>query len=132
MKIAVRYQSKSGNTAKVAQAIAKELGVEASGVDVPLAEDVDLLFVGGAIYAGNLSRHLKKFLKDLRPGQAKNIALFSTAASESHISGKAAKFLKDNDATVYGEEFHAQPNGLDAALPDAAAFAKKAVGELAG
>ncbi len=129
MKTAVRYQSKSGNTEKVARVIAKELGVEASNVGVPLPESVDVLFLGGAIYAGSINKDLKKFLKEFRPGQAKTIALFSTAMGEKHIGGKVSKLLKGKEVALYGEEFHAQAKDLDASLEGAAAFAKKAAAE---
>ena len=39
MKIAVRYYSRGGNTKKLADAIAKAVGVEALTADTPLKED---------------------------------------------------------------------------------------------
>lgn len=131
MKIEVRYQSRSGNTEKVAQAIAKKLGLEAKSVQAPLDGDVDLLFLGGAIYAGGINRELKKFLKALGPGQTKNIVLFSTAMGTKNIGAKVEKLLGGKGAALYGEEFHAQAAELDAALPKAEAFAEAVVGKLA-
>ena len=125
MNIEVRYQSKSGNTARVAQAIAKELGVEAKEVKVPPGENVDLLFVGGAVYAGGISRDLKKFLKELKQGQAKRIAVFSTAMSPKNISPKVAKLIQDKGIVLIGEEYHARAAELESALPGAADFAKR-------
>ena len=46
MKIAVRYFSRGGNTKKLADAIAKAVGVDAETTSVPLTEDVDILFLG--------------------------------------------------------------------------------------
>ena len=51
MKIAVRYYTRSGNTKKLAEAIAKAVGAEAKTVDEPLWEDVDILFLGSSVYA---------------------------------------------------------------------------------
>ena len=46
MKAAIRYYSKGGNTEKVALAISKATGLPAETIDVPLLEDVDILFLG--------------------------------------------------------------------------------------
>ena len=50
MKAAVRYYTKSGNTKKLADAIAKAVGVEADTVDHQLEEDIDILFLGSSVY----------------------------------------------------------------------------------
>ena len=46
MKIAVRYYTQTGNTKKLADAIAQALGVEAESVAQPLEEETELLFWG--------------------------------------------------------------------------------------
>ena len=43
MKIAIRYYTRSGNTKKLAEAIAEAASVEAKDVSVPLEEEVDVL-----------------------------------------------------------------------------------------
>ena len=53
-----------------AEAIARGAGVEAVSVDSPAApikEHVDVLFIGGALYAYGLDKHLKEYLKNLDP-----------------------------------------------------------------
>ena len=50
MKIAVRYYTKTGNTKRLAEAIAKEVGVEALPISTPIAEPVDILFLGNSYY----------------------------------------------------------------------------------
>ena len=44
MSFAVRYYTKTGNTKRLADAIAKELGVEALPISEPVTEKVDILF----------------------------------------------------------------------------------------
>ena len=51
MKIAVRYYTRSGNTQKLAEAVAAAVGVEALPVSEPLTEPVDVLFLGCSYYA---------------------------------------------------------------------------------
>ena len=61
MKVEVRYYSRSGNTKVLAEAIAKEAGVKAISVDSKEAEinnKVDVLFIGGALYAYGLDNNL--------------------------------------------------------------------------
>ena len=83
MKIAVRYQSRGGNTKAIAETIAKAAGVKAEAIDTPLAESVDILFVGGAIYAFGMDESLKKYLQDLDTQGVKSVAAFSTGGMMS-------------------------------------------------
>ena len=46
MKYAVRLYTRSGNTKKLADAVAKIVSVEAKDVTVPLDEKTDILFLG--------------------------------------------------------------------------------------
>ncbi len=53
MTYAVRYYTKTGNTKRLAEAMAKELGVEALPISEPVNERVDYLFLGNSYYAFN-------------------------------------------------------------------------------
>ena len=44
MKIAVRYYTKTGNTKRLAAAIAEAVGAEALPISAPINEPVDILF----------------------------------------------------------------------------------------
>ena len=79
MKVEIRYYTRSGNTKKLAEAIAKAVGVKARTVDEPLKEDVDILFLGSSVYAYGVDDSVKKFISniDVRIGKVVN---FSTAA----------------------------------------------------
>lgn len=78
MKIAVRYQSRGGNTRSMAEIIAKRAGVNAEPVSVPLTEKVDLLFLGGAVYMWKIDPQLRSFLEKLDKQKIRQIAAFST------------------------------------------------------
>ena len=54
MNIAVRYYTKTGNTKRLAEAVAKAVGTEAQPVSVPVTESVDILFLGNSYYASAL------------------------------------------------------------------------------
>ena len=51
MKIAVRYYTKTGNTKRLAEAIAEAVGAKALPISTPIAEPVDILFLGNSYYA---------------------------------------------------------------------------------
>jgi len=78
MKIAVRYQSRNGNTKSVAEIIAQTVGVDAKRVAAPLDEATDLLFVGGAVYMWDIDKTLKEFLQTLDSKKIGCLAAFST------------------------------------------------------
>ena len=61
MKTAVRYYTQTGNTKKLADAIAAELGVEAKSIDTPLEEDVDVLFLCNSVYWAGVDGKVKQF-----------------------------------------------------------------------
>jgi flavodoxin len=81
VKIAVRYQSRGGNTKAVAEIIAKGAGVTAESIEKPIDEPIDILFVGGGVYYGDIDLPLKTFLENLNPELVKSIAAFTTATA---------------------------------------------------
>lgn len=88
MKIAVRFYSRSGNTQKVAEAIAKAVGTEAKKTDVSVNEPVDLLFLGGSVYWGGIDKNLRAFIESLDPAKVKCVATFGTSALKKSRTAK--------------------------------------------
>ncbi len=99
MKIAIRYQSRGGNTKAVAEVIANITGVKAESIEVPLNEPVDLLFIGGGVYAWYIDRVLKDYLETLEPSIVKSIAAFSTGGAMS-ATRKIAEIAQTKNITV--------------------------------
>ncbi len=81
MKIAVRYQSRGGNTKAVAEVIANSLGVKAEPVSSVIADWVDVLFIGGGVYMGKMDESLYNFLAELNSDNVGQIVCFSTTGS---------------------------------------------------
>ncbi|MBP5605064.1 MAG: flavodoxin, partial [Ruminiclostridium sp.] len=79
MKIEIRYYTKSGNTKKLADAIAEVTGSAAKDISVPLAGKTDLLFLCNSVYWAGADAKVKQFIKDYadRIGTLMNV---STAA----------------------------------------------------
>ena len=128
MNIAVRYYSRSGNTKAVAEAMAKAAGVSAVSVDLAeakIAEPVDVLFIGGALYAYGIDSHLKEYLKTLRAGDAKKAVVFSTSWVSKHAIDLVKKGLLEAGIPVEEEFFYVKGKPSEAELKDAAEFARK-------
>jgi len=95
MNIAVTYYSRTGNTKKVAEAIAETAGCTAQDIAAFDAQDtVVLLFIGGAIYGGAIDPSLTEFISRLDPAKIKRAVVFSTSVSEKGF-GKANGQIKD-------------------------------------
>ncbi|MDE7254514.1 MAG: flavodoxin [Acetatifactor sp.] len=105
MKIEVRYYTRSGNTRKLAEAIAKAVGVEAKTVEEPLREDVDILFLGSSVYAYGVDDNIKKFISniDVKVGKVVN---FSTAALVKSTYRQVGKLLAEKGIVQAEEEFY--------------------------
>ena len=80
MKYAVRYYTKTGNTKKLADAMAEELSVESLPISEPVDEQVDLLFLGNSYYAFNIDPEVKAFVLALDKDKVGKIVNFGTAA----------------------------------------------------
>lgn len=128
MSAAVRYYSRSGNTKAVAEAIAKAAGVPAVSVDTPeakITEPVDVLFIGGALYAYGLDKNLKDYLKTLKKEDAKKAVVFSTSWVSKHSLDLIRKGLTQAGIPVEAETFYVRSKPSADQLAQAEEFAGK-------
>ena len=105
MKIAIRYYTKTGNTKKMAEALSETVGVEALTVNNPLTEDVDILFLGSAVYAAGVDAKVKEFIENIDVNVGK-IVNFSSAALIESTYQQVKKIAENNNLTMAEEEFH--------------------------
>ncbi len=80
MTFAVRYYTKTGNTKRLAEAIAQELGVEALPISEAVTEPVDVLFLGNSYYAFNIDPEVRDFVLSLDKEKVGKIVNFGSAA----------------------------------------------------
>ena len=80
MKVAVRYFSRSGNTKKLADAVAAAVLVAAKPVDCDLEEPVDVLLLGTSLYAGTYDVSVAAFI-DRNADKIGSIVNFGSSAS---------------------------------------------------
>lgn len=136
MKTAIRYYSKSGNTKKLAEAIASVAGAEALDVSKPLTEDVDILFLCNSVYWAGVDGNVKAFLK--KPGaHIGRLVNVSTAALIESTYGQMKKLAAEAGIPLSEQEFHCRGSFqvLHRGKPDAEdlrrvkAFARSVIGE---
>ena len=102
MKVAVVYYSKSGNTKKVAEAMANELGTGAESIkDEPELEGVDLLFVGSGCYNKKLTGNMVEFLENLKG--IKRAAVFGTYLGQTSAIESMKGILEKKGIKVIDE-----------------------------
>ena len=130
MTAAVRYYSRSGNTKKIAEALAAGAGVQAVSVDAPgaaLSEKVDVLFIGGALYAYGLDAHLKEYLPTIPADKVGKAVVFSTSAITKHSLKLIRKALEQKGIKVETETFYCKGKEVDSRIAEAKSFAQKYV-----
>lgn len=80
MNIAIRYFSKFGHSAQMAEAVGQVAGVKAESVATPINEPVDTLYLGAGIMLGKISREMVDFIKTLKPELVKRVVCFGSSA----------------------------------------------------
>lgn len=107
MNIQVRYLSKTGNTEKIANAIAEELNVGARNILNEIPADTDILFLGCAIYGFGIDEQIREFTKSIK-GRVKKVAVFSTTALVKSAYPELKRCLDAENIPLFEEEFHAR------------------------
>ena len=136
MKTAVRYYTKTGNTKRLAEAVAQAIGVEALPLDAPIQEPVDVLFLGNSYYAFTIDPEVRAFIQKLDKEKVGKIVNFGSAAMLNSTYKKVKAEASKVGIPVDEREFHCKgefkgvhkgkPNDED--LKAVAAFAKSIVG----
>ncbi len=137
MNIAVRYYTKTGNTKRLAEAVADAVGAKALPISTPVSEAVDILFLGNSYYAFSIDPEVRDFIRSLDKDKVGRIVNFGSAAM-LNSTWKKVKAEADKAGIAMDErEFHCKgefkgihkgrPNDKD--LAAAADFARSIAGE---
>ena len=106
MTFAVRYYTKTGNTKRLAEAMAKELGVEALPISEPVTEPVDALFLGNSYYAFTIDPEVKAFVSSLDKSKVGKIVNFGSAAMLNSTYKKVKAVADKVGIPMDEKEFH--------------------------
>ncbi len=107
MKIAIRYytKSKKGNTEKIAKFIEDKINVPALDITHPLEEEVEQLLLVNAMYAADVDKEIKQFLRNNKEKIKTLVNINSSASGASTL--KAVKKVCDKEGiNVSSKEFH--------------------------
>ncbi len=136
MKVAVRYYTKTGNTKKLAEAVAAAVGVQALPLSAPVDDPVDVLFLGNSYYAFNIDPEVRDFVRSLDSGKVGRIVNFGSAAMLNSTWKKVKAEAEQAGIAMDEREFHCKgefkglhkgrPNEAD--MKAAADFARAIVG----
>jgi flavodoxin I len=132
--ISILVSSRNGNTKRVADAMAEELGVKSGDVKTSSLDDSKIVFLGSGTYGSKPGKDMMKFI-DYNEFNGRRVALFGTSWSPTG-SQKMLKVmelaLKQKGATILGS-YHCpgkfvlfnmdRPNKED--LDNAKTFAKE-------
>lgn len=106
MTYAVRYYTQTGNTKRLAEAIAQELGVQALPISTPITEKVDVLFLGNSYYAFTIAPEVREFVAGLDKANVGKIINFGTAAMMNSTYKKVRSVAATKGIPVLDREFH--------------------------
>ncbi|MBE6017062.1 MAG: flavodoxin [Lachnospiraceae bacterium] len=135
MKVAVRFYTKTGNTRRLAEAVADAVGAEALPLSAPIEDPVDVLFLGNSYYAFNIDPEVRDFIRSLDKDKVGCIVNFGSAAMLNSTWKKVKAEAEKVGIRMDGREFHCKgefkgihkgrPNEKD--LAAAAVFARSIV-----
>ena len=135
MKTAVRYYTKTGNTKRLAEAVAAAVGAEALPLNAPIDEPVDVLFLGNSYYAFSIDPEVREFIRKLDKSKVGRIVNFGSAAMLNSTYKKVKAEAEKAGIPMDEREFHCRgefkgihkgrPNAED--LAAAADFAKAVI-----
>ncbi|MFA5348429.1 MAG: flavodoxin family protein [Methanoregula sp.] len=102
--VSVLVDSRGGNTRKVADAIAEELGIKAGDVTTSALDDEKILFLGSGTYGGKPGEAMMKFISSGN-FSGRKVAIFGTSGSLAggqNIIVVITDILKQKGATILG------------------------------
>lgn len=106
MKIAVRYYTKTGNTKRLAEAIARAVGTEALPISEPVSEVCDVLFLGNSYYAFSIAPEIRDFIRGLDKKKVGKIVNFGSAAMLNSTYKKVKAEADKAGIPMDKREFH--------------------------
>lgn len=130
MKVEVRYYSRSGNTRALAEAIAKGVNAKAISIDdnnAIINDKIDILFIGGALYAYGLDNKLKEYISNLDANNIEKAIVFSTSWISKHSIDLIKKALKNKRIDVIDDYIYYKNKPNDNELKEAEVIAKNMI-----
>ncbi|KWW29456.1 MAG: flavodoxin [bacterium P3] len=105
MTTAIRYFSKFGHSAAMADAIGQVTGAKPETVNVPVDTPVDTLYLGAGVMFGKINGAMADFIKTLSPDKVKRVVCFGSCAIIKSPVPQMRSLLEAQGVTVDGRSF---------------------------
>ena len=105
MKTAIRYYSKFGHTAKMADIVGELTGTRPELASVGLDEPVDTLYLGSGVFLGKVDSSIVEFINTLTPDMVKRVVCFGSSAIIKSPVPQMREMLQAQGITVSEKEF---------------------------
>ena len=103
MNVLVVYASLTGNTQKLASAMAEKLDVAPRRIEeAPTVGEGDLLILGSGVYWNRPARAVRRYLKDLPSLKGVRVALFGTYGGAPRQIDAMARIVQRKDGQILG------------------------------
>lgn len=105
MTTAIRYFSRFGHTKQMVETVKEIMGAEPKTVSEPLAEPVDVLFLGAGVMLGKVDGSVVQFINTLTPDKVKCVVCFGSCAIIKSPVPQMRKTLEARGIKVSKQEF---------------------------
>jgi flavorubredoxin len=106
MVVNVLFHSMTGNTKKIAEAIAREVGTSAEKIsDETSIGEIDVLFIGDGNYGSNIHSKTRQCILRLENSKIKNVAIFGTYGGINTAVPKMKELLQTQGLHVVDDGF---------------------------
>ena len=105
MKTAIRYYSKFGHTAKMANIVGELTNTRPELATVRLTEPVDTLYLGAGVFLGKVDNSIVEFINTLTPDMVKCVVCFGSSAIIKSPVPQMRKLLEAQGVKVETREF---------------------------
>lgn len=123
MSIAIRYFSKYGHSAAMADVIGQVTNTKPETVATPIDCPVDTLFIGAGVFLGKVDNSIGIFIKSLKPDKVRRVVCFGSCAIIKSPVPQMRQMLEAQGITVDERSFtchgsmgpihHGHPNKQD-------------------
>ena len=105
MKTAIRYYSKFGHTAKMANIVGELTDTRPELATVRLTEPVDTLYLGSGVFLGKVDNSIVEFINTLTPDMVKCVVCFGSSAIIKSPVPQMRELLQAKGIAISEKEF---------------------------
>ncbi len=105
MTTAIRYYTKFGHSAQMAEVVGQVVGTKPLTVGTPVSEPVDVLYLGTGVLFGKIHKEMENYIRTLTPDKVKRVVCFGSCAIIPSPVPQMSKLLAAQGITVDQRSF---------------------------